>query len=133
MKKIVFLTLLVAIADSQILQASEQYIANEQPSLFQRIKGWFEQKREAARDSYWWRVWNSKALEIEREKRRRVRRAMLQQIKQPIGSAAERMSQPSQEAQESIDRLEGSGKVQRYEIVPGSPADRMRQWWNKTR
>lgn len=107
----------------------------EKPSMFQSfvnsIKDWFSQQKEAFKTTDW-----QQKLQLAREQTRQSIRQAGQRTSASLQRTAARIAEPSPEAKSSFGSTiegEGSGRVQRYEIVPGSPADRMRQWWNKKR
>lgn len=107
----------------------------EKPSMFRSIvssiKDWFSQKKEAFKAIDW-----QQKLQSAREQTRQSMKQVAQKTSASLQKTAERIAQPSPEAQSSFGSTiegEGSGRIQRYEIVPGSPADKMRQWWNKKR
>ena len=104
----------------------EPTIQPAQPSLMQTLKDWFAQKRDTTLE------FKIPSLNLQ-QKLQMAQQAAAQSTK----IVAERIAEPSAQAQYDFARTpEGETfaaprPVQKYEIIPGSPADRMRQWWNK--
>lgn len=103
----------------------------EKPSIFQSfinsVKDWFAQTKESFKSTNW-----QQKLQSATESAQQSMRQVGQKTSASLKKTAERIAAPSQEAQSSFGSTiegEGSGKIQRYEIVPGSPIDKARQWW----